>query len=128
MGVMFMVDVSAYDQLTTGNMKINRLQEALNIFELIVNSKHLENANIILLMNKHDVFCHRITTKSVRSDEKNWFTDYEGGCNEQEAFDYIKCKFLSVCEDKSRKIVVKRMRAVSTRVVEHTMDELHGIL
>ena len=108
-------------------------------------------------MNKHDVFCRRITTRSVRNDEKNWFTDYEGGCNEQEAFDYIKRKFLSVCDDKSRKvwrpsspsvlkyswesksplilmlmflwqIVVKRMRAVDTRVVEHTMDELRGVL
>ena len=108
-------------------------------------------------MNKHDIFCDRINKRSVRNDEKNWFTDYEGGCSEQEAFDYIKYKFLSVCKDKSRKvwrppalgllefsskwkfllmlmllflwqIVVKRTRAINTRVVEHTMEELYDAL
>lgn len=126
--VIFMVDISAYDQGLTANINFNRLQESLNIFELIVNSSFLANMNIILFMNKHDIFCERIITRSVRNDEKNWFTDYEGGCSEQEAFDYIKCKFLSVCRDKSKKIIVKRTRAINTRVVEHTMEELHDTL
>ena len=126
--VIFMVDISAFDQLSTVNNNLNQLQEALNLFQILVNTSLLEDVTITLFMNKHDIFCERITTKSIRNDDKNWFTDYEGGCNEQEAFDYIKNKFLSTCQDESREIIVKRTRAIDTRGVEHTMDDLHDVL
>jgi len=77
---------------------------------------------MILFLNKDDLFRERIKSKDLRNDEKNWFTDYHGGCNEEEAYKYIENKFLSKCRDKKKQIFVKRTTATDTRNMETVFD------
>lgn len=44
----------------------NRLEEALNLFEEICNSKWFENTSIILFLNKEDLFRDKIAVKDIR--------------------------------------------------------------
>ena len=63
---------------------------------------------MILFLNKDDLFRQRIQTKDLRNDDKKWFTDYEGGCDEEAAYIYIENKFLSKCRNKERRVRFSR--------------------
>ena len=63
---------------------------------------------MILFLNKDDLFRERIQTKDLRNDEKKWFTDYEGGCDEEAAYKYIENKFLSKCRNKDKQVRLSR--------------------
>jgi len=102
--VIFMVDLSSYDKVLLEDNSANRLEEAIQTFGRVVNC--LEKKNCILCFNKDDIFIERIKIKDLRNDEKKWFTDYNGGCDQAAAYRYILNKFLSKCEDKSKKVCV----------------------
>ena len=71
--------------------------------DLLVNS-FFQKPSMILFLNKDDLFRKRIQSKDLCNEEKGWFTDYRGGCNEAEAYEYIKNKFLSKCRDKKKQV------------------------
>jgi len=100
--VIFLAALSAYDQVLMEKDNVNRLNEAIALFEHIVNSSFFQKPSMILFLNKDDLFRERIRLKDLRNDEKNWFTDYTGGCDEAAAYEYIENKFLSKCRDKKK--------------------------
>merc|ERR1712232_1037645 len=116
--VVFLASLSAYDQVLFEKHNVNRLNEAVALFEHIVNSSFFQKPSMILFLNKEDLFTEKIKTKSLRNDEKGWFTDYDGGCDADEAYQYIEQKFLSKCRDKSKQVFVKRTTATDTRNME----------
>lgn len=122
--LLFTVDMGAYERGLAGNTTCNQLTEAMDVFGLIVNLRYFKNTNVILCLNKVDLFGERIATKDLRNEEKHWFEDYEGGCNEKAARQYIVNKFLARCEDKSKKIHVRDTLATSTRNIEHLFNDL----
>jgi len=129
--VIFLAALSAYDQVLMEKDNVNRLNEAIALFEHIVNSSFFQKPSMILFLNKDDLFRKRIQSKDLCNEEKGWFTDYRGGCNEAEAYEYIKNKFLSKCRDKKKQIFVKRTTATDTRNMETVFDAakdtiLHG--
>jgi len=120
--VIFLAALSAYDQVLMEKDNVNRLNEAIALFEHIVNSNFFQQPSMILFLNKDDLFRERIQTKDLRNDEKKWFTDYEGGCDEEAAYKYIENKFLSKCRNKDKQIFVKRTTATDTRNMETVFD------
>jgi len=58
--VLFVVDISAYDRMLYEDEKVNRLEEALNLFENICNSRWFRDTSIILFLNKSDLFKEKI--------------------------------------------------------------------
>merc|ERR1712032_407557 len=120
--VIFLAALSAYDSVLMEKDNVNRLNEAIALFEHIVNSNFFQKPSMILFLNKDDLFRERIQTKDLRNDEKKWFTDYEGGCDEDAAYKYIENKFLSKCRDKTKQIFVKRTTATDTRNMETVFD------
>ena len=83
---------------------------------LFVNS-FFQKPSMILFLNKDDLFRERIQTKDLRSDEKGWFTDYDGGCDETAAYNYIENKFLSKCRDKKKQVWNSRIVISFTIVI-----------
>jgi len=120
--VIFLAALSAYDSVLMEKDNVNRLNEAIALFEHIVNSNFFQKPSMILFLNKDDLFRERIKVKDLRNDEKKWFTDYEGGCDEEAAYKYIENKFLSKCRDKTKQIFVKRTTATDTRNMETVFD------
>jgi len=55
-GVIFVASLSSYDQVLFEDGKTNRVVEALNLFEEISNSKWFINSDIMLFLNKRDLF------------------------------------------------------------------------
>jgi len=66
------------------------MHESLALFDETINSYWFERTNIILFLNKIDLFEKKIATK----DLKCCFPNYEDGCNADKAGKYILQKFL----------------------------------
>ena len=67
----------------------NRLQEAIDLFGQVVNSHLFAKTDVILFLNKKDLFEEKIKTV----DPAEWFPDYASGCNPAKAEEYFKKRF-----------------------------------
>src|SRR3954471_4126902 len=72
--ILFLVAISEYDQLLFEDETVNRMQEALTLFDSICNSRWFVKTSIILFLNKIDLFKEKLP----RSPMKAYFPDYDG--------------------------------------------------
>jgi guanine nucleotide-binding protein G(i) subunit alpha len=72
--ILFLVAISEYDQLLFEDETVNRMQEALTLFDSICNSRWFVKTSIILFLNKIDRFREKLPISPM----KNYFPDYEG--------------------------------------------------
>lgn len=92
--VIFVVALSEFDQLLYEDDKTNRMVEALQLFEEIVNNPFFQNSSIIIFFNKSDLFAEKIKQKSLRSMGE-MFQDYEGADHDYDAsVQYLVHRFL----------------------------------
>jgi len=82
--VLFVGVLSEYDLVLYEDENMNRMEETLNLFDEICNSRWFRETSIILFLNKRDVFAEKIkkvplTVCSVFSDYAGENT-YEAGC------------------------------------------------
>ena len=72
--VLFVVAISEYDQTLFEDGTVNRLQEALTLFDSICNSAWFIKTSIVLLLNKIDRFREKILLSRLGA----YFPEYEG--------------------------------------------------
>ena len=72
--IVFMAAISEYDQCLVEDETVNRLEEALTLFDSICNSKWFVKTSVILFLNKKDLF----QSKLAKSPIINSFPDYTG--------------------------------------------------
>lgn len=75
--ILFLVAISEYDQLLFEDETVNRMQEALTLFDSICNSRWFIKTSIILFLNKIDRFKEKLPVSPMQ----NYFPDYEGEHN-----------------------------------------------
>jgi len=73
--VIYMCALNEYDMTLEENNKKNRLHESLKIWEKLTSSDHFKDCNIILLLNKADIFSNKILTHPLSNFFKN-FDDF----------------------------------------------------
>jgi GTPase SAR1 family protein len=88
--VVFVIALSGYDQMLYEDEKTNRMAEALNLFDEMVNSRWFREASFILFLNKADLFREKIAKVSL----KVCFPEYEGANTYEEGVQFIERKFL----------------------------------
>ena len=74
--IIFFADSSAYNLTLFEDDRVNRLLEALTLFEEICNCKYFHATPLILFLNKSDLLKEKI--KKV--DIAEYFDDYDGRC------------------------------------------------
>ena len=72
--LIFITSLSEYDQMLYEDNDVKRMDESLKLFEEICASKWFLEKNIILFLNKSDVFEHKLKT----TDLSVCFSDYKG--------------------------------------------------
>lgn len=72
--ILFLVAISEYDQLLFEDETVNRMQEALTLFDSICNSRWFIKTSIILFLNKIDRFKEKLPVSPMQ----NYFPDYDG--------------------------------------------------
>jgi len=88
--VLFVVDISAYDRVLYEDEKVNRLEEALNLFENICNSRWFRDTSIILFLNKSDLFKDKIKKVPLNVT----FSDYTGENTYEAGTTFLEQEFL----------------------------------
>ncbi|CCH44760.1 Guanine nucleotide-binding protein G(i) subunit alpha [Wickerhamomyces ciferrii] len=79
--VLFVLAVSEYDQMLFEDERVNRMHEAIMLFDSLCNSKWFINTPFILFLNKIDLFENKIK----RSPIKKYFPDYQGKLGDSNA-------------------------------------------
>jgi len=88
--VLFVVDISAYDRMLYEDEKVNRLEEALNLFENICNSRWFRDTSIILFLNKSDLFKEKIKRVPLTKT----FPEYTGENTFDAGTNFLEQEFL----------------------------------
>lgn len=72
--VVFLVAISEYDQLLLEDESVNRMHEALTLFDSICNSRWFIKTSIILFLNKIDRFKEKLPISPLNK----YFPDFDG--------------------------------------------------
>lgn len=89
--VIFVAALSEYNQRLFEDQSMNRMTEALDLFEEITSSSHFLNSSMLLFLNKKDLFEEKV--KRVPINETPDFSDYEGGPSYNAGVEYFEKKF-----------------------------------
>jgi guanine nucleotide-binding protein G(i) subunit alpha len=120
--VIFVVDISSYDELVFEDPPISRLQENFVFYDSIVNSSWTRRSSILLLFNKVDL----LKLKLLRNPLKNYFPDYSGGDDVLKATEYIRDRFLTInCTDRSIHLhLINEDDNSISRIVHNTLTDV----
>ena len=102
---------------------VNRMHDALDLFQEIVNNTWFEKVHIILFLNKRDLFEEKIK----RVDIKTCFPNYDGGKDFKKASEYIKNKFLSRVNGK-RDVYTHLTIATDTQNIKTIDSDVRNLL
>ncbi|ANB13146.1 guanine nucleotide-binding protein subunit alpha [Sugiyamaella lignohabitans] len=116
--VLFVAAVSEYDEVLFEDDEVNRMQETLDLFEQICDTRWFRDTPIILFLNKMDI----LRTKLKRS----LFTDYQPAypgdpLNPDQVCSYMERIFLSKNKYPGRPIYVHRTCATDTKSMAFVM-------
>jgi len=111
--LIFCVSLSEYDQKLYEDEKVNRMLEALELFGQVCNSEWFSRTDIILFLNKNDLFAEKIKRVNLAV----CFPEYTGGLDYEQASTFIKNKFLHLNNPAS---TLATERGVPQQAVAHT--------
>ncbi|KAJ3443171.1 guanine nucleotide-binding protein g(o) subunit alpha [Anaeramoeba flamelloides] len=118
--MIFVIAMSEYDQKLFEEQNIYRMAETLKFFKKLVNDKLFKHADLIILLNKIDLFEEKIQ----KVDLNVCFEDYQGGLDKEAAIEFIKDKFTSTIQNKNRNIWTHFSCATNTEMIENIFEEI----
>jgi len=74
--VVFVVALSEYDQNLAESKRVNRMMEALDLFESVVKNRAFSDTSIMLFLNKKDIFAEKVLYSDIGAVAH--FSDYDG--------------------------------------------------
>ncbi|KAF8183596.1 heterotrimeric G protein alpha subunit B [Mycena galopus ATCC 62051] len=123
--LVFLVSLSEYDQMLYEDENVNRMQEALTLFDSICNSRWFIKTSIILFLNKIDLFAEKLP----RSPLGDYFPDYNGGANYDAACDYLLHRFVSLNQSAATKQIYAHYTcATDTKQIKFVLSAVQDIL
>jgi len=123
--LVFLVSLSEYDQMLYEDESVNRMQEALTLFDSICNSRWFVKTSIILFLNKIDLFAEKLS----RSPMGLYFPDYTGGENYDAACDYLLHRFVSLNQSAATKQIYAHYTcATDTQQIKFVLSAIQDIL
>jgi len=90
--VIFVVGISEYDLTLLEDTKMKRMPESLWLFNNIYNAEWFKGTNMILFLNKTDLFEHKLCVMKIPLTHA--FPEYTGGFDLEMGKAYIQDKFM----------------------------------
>jgi len=122
--IIFCVSMSEYDQMLHEDTTVRRTEESMKLFEEICNSKWFGEVDIILFLNKYDLFREKIQTV----DMKEAFPDYDGGLDLKKAREFLTNKYLSLNHTESKNIFHHITTATNTENIRTVFKDVTNII
>lgn len=127
--ILFVVAVSSYNQQLAEDKDVNRIQEALVLFEAIVNHPLFNSTSIILFMNKTDLFAEKVKRFPI----KPHFLDYEppgpdGPSEVKHGLKFFEKKFSSVNRNPKRELFIHETCSTDTKQIKAVLFAVNAII
>ncbi|KAG0058839.1 guanine nucleotide-binding protein subunit alpha [Linnemannia elongata] len=122
--VVFLVAISEYDQLLLEDETVNRMHEALTLFDSICNSRWFVKTSIILFLNKIDRFKEKLPFSPLNK----YFPDFDGGDDYEEASQYILDRFVNLSLSETKQIYAHFTCATDTSQIKFVMTAVSDII
>lgn len=124
--VLFVVGMSEYNQVIDEDRKTNRMEEALNLFDEICNSRWFERTAMILFLNKRDLFQEKIKIFPLTA----WTETFDGSDphDYDQTVAFIKKEFESKNRDQSKHIYTHVCCATDQDNVKHMFGAVQDII
>ncbi|KAI9493786.1 guanine nucleotide binding protein, alpha subunit [Zychaea mexicana] len=122
--IIFLVAISEYDQVLIEDETVNRMQEALTLFDSICNSRWFVKTSVILFLNKIDIFKEKLPKHPLAES----FTDFNGPETYDAASDYILNRFVSLNQSDSKQIYTHFTCATDTQQIRFVMAAVNDII
>ncbi|KZS98646.1 heterotrimeric G protein alpha subunit B [Sistotremastrum niveocremeum HHB9708] len=123
--LVFLVSLSEYDQMLYEDESVNRMQEALTLFDSICNSRWFVKTSIILFLNKIDLFAEKLPNSPMG----DYFPDYTGGNDYDAACEYLLHRFVSLNQSaQSKQIYAHYTCATDTQQIKFVLSAIQDIL
>ncbi|SCU99463.1 LADA_0H19922g1_1 [Lachancea dasiensis] len=122
--VLFVLAVSEYDQMLFEDERVNRMHEAIMLFDTLLNSRWFINTPFILFLNKTDIFKDKLTRSPIRQ----YFPHYQGRVNDVEAgLKHFEDIFLGLNKSQ-RPIYVHRTCATDTQSMRFVLTAVADLI
>lgn len=122
--VLFVVALSEYDQKLFEDKNVNRMHEAMHLFNQLCNSRWFYRTPFILFMNKMDLFEKKI----LRSPVKKYFPQYQGqNRNLEEATKFFENAFKSLNRT-PKQIYIHRTCATDTQTMRFVLTAVTDMI
>lgn len=122
--IVFLVAISEYDQKLYEDETVNRMQEALTLFDSICNSRWFVRTSIILFLNKIDIFRQKLQTSPL----KDYFSDYKGQNDYDSACEYILKRFVELNQSEVKQIYAHFTCATDTNQIKFVLSAINDIV
>jgi len=123
--ILFVVALPSFDQVMWEDDKINRLTDSLHLFEKIINLDIFIKKNIVLFLNKKDLF----KTKIKHVNLKDWCPDYHGRENNYaDGIKYLTKAYLKRNRNQERKIFTHLTNATNPTEIENAFQDVLDLL
>ncbi|KAK7042966.1 hypothetical protein VNI00_008703 [Paramarasmius palmivorus] len=97
--IIFLAPISAFDQVLAEAPKVNRLEDSVMLWQNIVSNKLLQQTDIILFLNKCDLFASKLAS-GIRL--KDYVVSFGNRPNDfDNASSYLKKKFAGIMKEDS---------------------------
>ncbi|KAG7194112.1 guanine nucleotide-binding protein subunit alpha [Scheffersomyces spartinae] len=122
--VVFVLAISEYDQVLFEDELVNRMHEAIVLFDSLCNSRWFANTPFVLFLNKIDLF----EKKLAKSNLKDYFPEYTGTANDVDtAATFFEQGFLRLNRTK-KPIYVHRTCATDTQSMKFILSAVTDII
>jgi len=121
--ILFCVALSDYNVTLREDHSIDRMREALDLFEGTINSTHFRNTTVILFLNKVDLFQSKILMNNLAI----CFPNYQGGGDFKKACSYVEARFRELVAYETP-LYVHFTCALDTNNIAHVINDVKSKL
>jgi GTPase SAR1 family protein len=122
--VLFVAALSAYDLTLFEDDETNRMDESLDLFAEISNSRWFKKTSMILMLNKKDMFEEKIQKVPLTV----WRPDYTGGQDYDSCANFIKREFEMRQKDKSKALFSHFTCATDSKLMKKIFHATKNII
>ncbi|TQS39139.1 hypothetical protein Golomagni_00341 [Golovinomyces magnicellulatus] len=124
--LIFLAAINGYDQCLTEDRESNQMQEALMLWESIVNSHWFKKSTLILFLNKIDLFKDKVAHSPITN---YGFTDFRGNTRDpHHTSKYFAQKFKALNRSPSREVYSHFTNAINTNLLKITMSSVQDMI
>jgi len=119
--ILFVASLSCYDQFLREDVTQNSMVETLLLWQEVNNSEHFQSNEVILFLNKIDLFEQKIMDKPL----SGLFLEYTGGTDKEQAMTFLRDKFLEVTRNR---VYVHTTCALDTSNIRFVVNDICRVL